>query len=118
MPYITKTARQIIDHGGPIATAGELNYAITKELLRMYNAYTCEETRVFILDHIDSYLKQRGLSYTVINDIVGALECSRREFRRRRMFNPVLLTDIADVFYTDVAVPCEKQKIQDNGDVY
>ena len=39
-------------------------------------------------------------SYVGINDVLGALECAKAEFYRR------------------VAVPYEKQKMSENGDVY
>jgi hypothetical protein len=116
MPYITRTARQIIDHGGPIATVGELNYAITKRLLNF--DYTPQEIRLAIEAQIYAYLAHKGLSYCVINDIIGALECARREFKRRRGFDLKLLTDIADGFYGDEAAKYEDEKIKTNSDVY
>jgi hypothetical protein len=60
--------------------SGELNYKITK---------LCIE-----------YLAVWGLSYTRINDVLGALEGAKQEFYRR------------------VAIPYENGKTQDNGDVY
>ncbi len=61
-------------------TAGHLNYLITN---------LCQ-----------NYLHIKGLSYTTINEIVGALTCAKDEFYRR------------------VAVPYEDKKIKENGDVY
>jgi hypothetical protein len=46
------------------------------------------------------YMKGNGKSYKTINDVVGALACASAEFYRR------------------IAVDYEKQKINDNGDVY
>jgi len=63
-----------------MANAGELNFILTRILNR--------------------YIEQKGLSYSIINDLVGALEGCKLEFYRR------------------VAVPYEDQKIIDNGDVY
>jgi hypothetical protein len=80
MPYIVPTARQIIDTGGAIQTAGELNYAFTQVIKR--------------------YLSIHGKSYTVFNDIVGALEGAKAEFQRR------------------IVTPYEDEKIKQNGDVY
>lgn len=63
MPYITQTAREIVNESGKTETAGELNYALT----------------VLVLD----YLQRKGLSYQNINDVLGALEGAKAEFYRR-----------------------------------
>lgn len=64
MPYISQVARSILDSGldGP-ASAGELNYAITKL--------------------VGGYLSRKGADYQIINDVVGALEGAKLEFYRR-----------------------------------
>lgn len=113
MPYITQTARRMIADGGPVTTAGELNYVITKELLG-----DAEFPYGKILGLIHSYMQYKGLSYGVANDIVGALECARREFKRRKGLDSTFLTAIADKFYGEVVAPYEDQKIQQNGDVF
>jgi hypothetical protein len=79
MPYIKQTERQSLKAGSKIKTAGQLNYTIT--LL------------------IQAFLKENGLSYQTINDIVGALESTKAEFQRR------------------VVAPYEDEKITENGDV-
>lgn len=81
MPYISKEARSEIrlDIRDP-ETPGELNYAIT-----------------YIIDY---YLKQKGISYTNINEVIGVLECAKLELYRR------------------IAAPYEENKILENGDVY
>lgn len=81
MPYITKEKRQKLTEITCIYTSvGDLNYILT-----------CT---------IRAYLKQKGLSYQTCNDIVGALDNAKDEFRRR------------------VLHPYEDGKIEDNGDVY
>ena len=80
MPYITDTQRRALAQGAAPSHPGELNYAITKLLVQ--------------------YIDNHGLSYHVINDILGALEGAKLEFYRR------------------VAVPCENLKLATNGDVY
>lgn len=90
MPYIPKKRREEIlrfehdprDEEGRTTpkTSGELNFLLTNSCL--------------------SYLAEKGLSYTTINEIVGALECAKQEFYRR------------------VAIPYEEKKIIINGDVY
>lgn len=76
MPYIKKELRDKY----PPENAGELNYIITRIIKR--------------------YLKVKGVSYQTMNDIVGALDNAKDEFRRR------------------IQHPYEDKKIQLNGDVY
>jgi hypothetical protein len=80
MPYVASHIRNAIDTGDKPNTPGELNYAITSLLV--------------------SYYTRQGLSYSTINDILGALEGAKLEFYRR------------------VAVPYEEEKRKENGDVY
>jgi hypothetical protein len=86
MPYIQEKYREHLDKLGQqgispdVQNAGELNYLFT--------------------NLINIYIKRRGMNYNSINDIVGALECSKLELYRR------------------VAAPYEDKKIKENGDVY
>ena len=64
MPYIPKVRRSAIEVLGETPTTpGELNFGLTKLILR--------------------YLRLKGKSYTTFNDIVGALEQAKDEFQRR-----------------------------------
>ena len=78
MPYIEKSERVRAD--ARPRTPGELNFAITSLL--------------------DRYLTDKGMSYTHVNDCLGALEGAKLEFYRR------------------VVAPYEIQKMAQNGDVY
>jgi len=79
MPYIDKHRRvELVCQ--PPATPGELNFEITRLCI--------------------DYLVRFGLSYSHINDVVGALECAKLEF------------------YSRVATRYEDKKIAANGDVY
>jgi hypothetical protein len=87
MPYIESQDRSKfsldtllgnINHNG--ITPGELNYLVTRLAM--------------------AYIDHKGLNYTHINDVLGALEGSKQEFYRR------------------VAVDYERKKIVENGDVY
>lgn len=81
MPYIPHVDRRDLSFGNrDPETPGELNWAITVELV--------------------AYVDRMGLSYTTINEVIGALEAAKLEFYRR------------------VAVPYEKKKMVANGDVY
>lgn len=81
MPYIPPDHRSIMTPKvGPIESPGELNFAIT--------------------GLIKAYIEENGTSYSVFNDIMGALEGAKLEFYRR------------------VVAPYEDSKIKENGDVY
>jgi hypothetical protein len=75
MPYITQDQRTALENNGffPVSTAeemhngGDLNYALSS---------LCAE-----------FLNTRGLSYSTISDIVGALEGAKLEFVRQ-VVNP------------------------------
>ena len=53
-----------------------------------------------ISDVIDSYISKFGLSYSVLNAVIGALECTKLELYRR------------------IASPYEDKKLIENGEVY
>ena len=81
MPYISKIRRDEMFEGDPTPlTVGELNFLLTMV--------------------VKEYLNSKGLSYSTINDIMGALEGAKLEFYRR------------------VAGPYENNKITENGDIY
>lgn len=63
MPYIINERREAIDNGQRPETSGELNYAITKLLLR--------------------YWINSPENYEAINAIMGAVEGAKTEFYRR-----------------------------------
>lgn len=90
MPYVDIDSRDkyAVKARVPINPGG-LNYQITQLVI--------------------NYVKQNsataggnptGLNYTLLNEVIGALECAKQEFYRRAV------------------VPYESQKIQDNGDLY
>ena len=83
MPYIDRWKREDFEltvSPNSIGTCGDLNYLFTKLCV--------------------IYLKEHGLSYQTCNDVVGALDNAKDEFRRRVQHD-----------YED-----EKRRI--NGDVY
>lgn len=79
MPYVNEPTRIDLRHRTP-KIPGELNYEITQLIVQ--------------------YVKDKGLSYNTINDVVGALTAAKDEFNRRAVG------------------PYEDQKIAINGDVY
>ncbi len=82
MPYIDPHRRNTLapEIYDSAMTPGELNYQITYLLIE--------------------YMGNHGVSYSTINNIMGACEGAKQEFYRR------------------VAVPYEDTKIEENGDVY
>lgn len=81
MPYISKQARTALTWPGcRPSIPGELNYALTSV--------------------INQYVQDRGKSYAILNDVIGALESAKLEFYRR------------------VVAPYEDQKCAQNGDVF
>lgn len=80
MPYIDLHTRGNLDDGQKALKPGELNYQVSK---------LCND-----------YIAMRGLSYTVLNELVGVLECAKLELYRR------------------IAVPYEDKKLGENGEVY
>lgn len=89
MPYILKEDRDSLDYAifditarilAKDGTAGRMNYCISSMINMM--------------------IEKKGLSYSNVNEIIGALECIKLELYRR------------------VAAPYEDLKIEDNGDVY
>jgi len=82
MPYIEMELRKrytVLNDVVPLST-GELNFCITTLL--------------------NNYIKENGVGYSSINEVIGALECAKLELYRR------------------VAAPYEKGKQFMNGDVY
>jgi hypothetical protein len=79
MPYIKEGDKTKLTFARP-GNPGELNYMLTM---------ICKQ-----------YLEDNGGRYQQVNDIVGALECCKLEFYRRK------------------AAPYEDTKIIENGDVY
>ena len=89
MPYIPEKDRESLDYAifditarilAEEGTAGRMNYCISSMINMM--------------------IEKKGLSYSNLNEIIGALECIKMELYRR------------------VAAPYEDLKIQENGDVY
>lgn len=55
MPYVDGNARKRLQVGGAPENAGELNYVISMK--------------------VNGYLREEGIRYSHINDVVGVLEC-------------------------------------------
>lgn len=82
MPYIDPRTREAVRPTSKFHAQhpGELNFQIST---------LCAE-----------YLRRYGVSYAIVNEVIGALECAKMELYRR------------------IAAPYEDTKIEQNGDVY
>lgn len=80
MPYVKQDTRDLLDHGYPPQTPGELNYNVTRLVV--------------------NYVNNHGLSYATINEIVGALEGAKLEFYRRvaAPYEDTKITENGDVY--------------------
>lgn len=81
MPYLPPKTKEYLEAGGPVESPGDLNFKIAL-LVKQY------------------MMMNGGLSYTNINNAIGALECCKLELYRR------------------IAAPYEDIKIKENGDVF
>jgi hypothetical protein len=80
MPYINIAERASLDDGRKATKGGDLNYQFSKL--------------------INDFLAMKGLSYSAINEAIGALECCKLEV------------------YARVARPYEDKKVIANGEVF
>ena len=80
MPYLNLAERASLDDGRKALKGGDLNYQFSKL--------------------VNDFLAMKGLSYSAINEAVGALECAKLELYRR------------------IAGPYEDKKAIANGEVY
>jgi hypothetical protein len=85
MPYITQEKRAELEH-----VIGQLEE---------YNL-DCGEMNYIVTRLCNSFVRRLGKRYSVINEVIGVLECAKQEFYRR------------------VASPYEDEKRETNGDVY
>ena len=125
MPYI-KSDEYVRAAHHP-ATPGELNYAITLQIIYFLQQRGDEVmlyAEVWMICR--DYLIRKGLNYTFYNDVMGALECAEREMFRRtshRYLHPArtacgMLNKVAGTVYDQMLAPYEDEKIKENGDVY
>ena len=125
MPYIKQSLRKRLDSGElRPATPGELNYEITKGIVKVLAGMESARFKQRTLELCRKYVTDAGtLRYQVINDVVGAIDGAKMEFicRTDQPFNSDVITALnqaRDEFYAEVAVPYETKKCAENGDVY
>lgn len=75
------------------------NFKILVKAIKSAKVTTAGELNFLVTTLIHEYIKNQGLNYQHINDIVGALEGAKVEFQRR------------------IVGPYEDLKIEQNGDV-
>lgn len=87
MPYIQQGFREIID-------------AELQNLGASWTPSNAGELNFLVSTFIANYIKTKGLSYSTVNEMIGALECAKLELNRV------------------VIGPYEDRKIAENGPVY
>lgn len=135
MPYINEVERLAARKQDLITSVGMLNYKMSKYILdqEWLQASTPKRQIVNVIkslcskytaDHIK--YNETEFNYTLGNGVIGAVECCRREFKRRlgKRLSPqnsilVLqaLDRAADELYSDMLASYEDQKIEENGDI-
>ncbi len=127
MPYIKQEDRERAT--SQPATAGELNYAITRRTFQYFAGYINVETLTGEITHLcEAYIYRVGMSYTNIIVVIGVLYCCGMELVRRTYRNDeanlraimasIQFRLIARLLYRDLAIPYEDIKIIENGDVF
>lgn len=120
MPYIKQERRWLMATDHPPEDEGELNYCLTWHMIHTPNGGFLEAA---FDREIEAYLSVRPESYARYNEVVGALECCRREYRRRSVAadgqdREDALSAALTRLYAEKIAPYEDTKIEQNGDVY
>jgi hypothetical protein len=134
MPYIPKDARGFVSKLGA-STPGELNYAITMQLIGAWNQVPVkrlplQKALTAITLGYWRKKKARGFgNYNAINEILGALAGAWMEFDRRicssnspdaafdKFAIAKAIAKVQQDFYAKIAVPYEEKKCAMNGDL-
>lgn len=124
MPYIKSKERRkaIWDGAARPNTAAEVNYLISKYYLTMdeKNMSGVRFFQDYVQGIIEDYIKDAGLGYQTLNDLVGVLGCVQGEMLNRghyrHLFNGILKNQLSRLL-TEVINPYEKQKRHENGDI-
>lgn len=121
MPYINQKRRKAMLADEPPQNAGELNYCLTWHMI--HTPVSVGLLEVAITAEIEDYLSVRPESYALYNEVVGALECCRREYKRRSrsgdgQLREFILNVALSRLYDECVAPYESTKIEENGDVY
>lgn len=122
MPYIAKEKRAPLLRGeGYPTNAGELNFVLTSWVLSKRAHNTSLTVSQELYDIASQYLRREPLSYSRINEVVGALTCAGYEWRRRVGVRRDMLAGVfdraAELIYEHFAIPYEESKIKENGDL-
>lgn len=117
MPYIKQEQRGSLAANEFPKEAGELNYLFTRACVEATDVAALEKRLVEIAEN---YWLGAPAKYQRINDVLGALEGARREWKRRKGGFPFdsSVSRAAGKFYDKYAGPYEDPKIVENGDVY
>lgn len=117
MPYITQERRHALAEGDQMWDGpGALNYKLTMILVDPDK--TEQEKIIAGFDVIEQYTDIRAKSYTVINEVLGAITGASYEHMRRTSTLQFITPNWGAQFYIDYAADYEDAKRAENGDVY
>lgn len=124
MPYITQDAREDLRSRTP-QTAGELTYQITVDLMAL-DPVTMRQYEIenVMLNRANEYIRENGISYQHISDVIGSLMCVGLEWNRRQTSGIAgkrikwVSKHVANIFYRQTVAPYEDLKIEENGDLF
>ena len=103
-------------------TAAEVNFLISKYYLTLDEKRQADVAlfQDVVQSTIEDYIKDAGLSYQILNDLVGVLGCVGGEMLRRHnykhLFNGVLRNRLSTLFI-EVINHYEMKKLSENGDI-
>jgi hypothetical protein len=119
VPYISKPTRERLDRNAPARSLAQLSYVIVQRCIQ-------DEDSPFLYDALvsecDAFLGDRVVTFEDFAGILGALDASRREYKRRRSDSYLrvdgIISDVAREFFSTVTVPYLETNIQTNGDIF
>ena len=119
VPYISKPTRERLDRNAPARTLAQLSYVIVQRCIQ-------DEYSPFLYDSLvaecDAFLGDRVVTFEDFAGILGALDASRREYKRRRSDSYLHVDDIISYvlrdFYATVVVPYLETNRDTNGDIF
>jgi hypothetical protein len=121
MPYITQDRREALMTGaGNANTPGELNFCFTVFMIEAHKRNTYAGVGEALDKITRRYIADKGLTYSNINDVIGAFAGAAMEYKRRdprAHFPPLFLEAAMHGFYAEYAAPYEDVKIIANGDL-
>jgi hypothetical protein len=118
MPYVKPDVREVLAKKPQPLVAGEINYLVTRACVEATDVLALENKLFKIAENY--WLDAVPQNYQAINDVLGAFDGARREWKRRKTSFPfdTVLSRAVGRFYEKYAAEYEDSKLKMNGDVY